>query len=136
MGKLRPKIGHPNSSRTQTRVSAFWLGTHLGQLPLLVSLDPKAWDGGCGEAGTVGEPTQAADLGHGPQGLCGGSPGQLHLSLLVCRQGRVGLREAKLPARVVLPSLTQVPDFAKPWDQPIYFYLDQSKLRVEFLSGL
>lgn len=99
-------------------------------MSLLISLDPKAWDSGCRKAGTVGESTQAADLGHGLWGLCGGHPGQLHLSLLVCRWGRVGLREVNSPARVGLLGL-------KYWTLPSLkinvfpFYLDQSNLRVK-----
>lgn len=111
------------------------MGTHLGQLPLLVSLDPKAWDGGCREAGTVGEPTQAADLGHGPWSLHGGHPGQLHLSLLVCRRSKVGLRETD-------SDLLESSCLARSWTSPSLrinpfpFYLDQSKLGVKSLPGL
>lgn len=75
VGKLRPKIGYPHRASTQTWVSASPLETHLGQLPLLIRLDPKAWDSGCGKTGTVGKSTQAADLGHGLQGLCRGCHG-------------------------------------------------------------
>lgn len=83
----------------------------------------------------MGEPTQATDLGHGPRELCGGLPGQLYLSLLICSGDGVGLREADSPARVVLPSLRSqiLPSLQI---NLFHFHLDQSELGVTSLSGL
>lgn len=83
----------------------------------------------------MGEPTQATNLGHGPRELCGGLPGQLYLSLLVCREDGVGLREADSPARVVLPSLGSQTLLSLQINLSP-FRPDQSELGVMSLSGL
>lgn len=75
---------HWDNGHTQKKQTA----SYFGEEPFLAGVDPKARDGGGGEAGAVGGLLHAADLGHGPLLLVlllGGRRHDVHVMLLLCR---------------------------------------------------
>lgn len=62
--------------------------SYFGEEPFLAGVDPKARDGGGGEAGAVGGFLHTADLRHGPLLLVlllGGRRHDIHVMLLLCQ---------------------------------------------------